>query len=354
MDGVAQAIPAAGDPVEVLPGVWRVEASMSAVSDGITTNAYLVQGCGESVMVDTAWWVGVDSAHVDALVQRAEDAEAPVSRVFLTHAHRDHSGFAEYLSERGDEPLPVSLHRAEQPTVAAMYDFQGLPDRDAAVRWYCGFGFPLVEAASIVDTKAPDHPLAARAFHWCENGEVLVVGGRRLRVVPTPGHTPGHAALFDEDAGILFSGDAMLPRGNGNPHVTVRPFTAPDPLTDYVDGLRALRDLEIRVCLPGHGAPVREVDALIQSHLDYADAKLVPVREALCDEPLTVFEIAGRIPWRGGRKRFADLVNDEWFLAFGDTLARVRRAVTLGWADEVLRDDGVPSYRASSRRTLQH
>ncbi|WP_257513350.1 MBL fold metallo-hydrolase [Microbacterium sp. zg.Y909] len=336
-----------GEPVEVLPGIWRVEAEMVSRPYRITTNAYLLMGDDDALAVDTAWWNDVPTRHVDALAALAEAASAPLGGIFLTHAHRDHSGFAEHLSERGGDPLPVSLHRDEQPTVAAMSNYQGLPHRQAAIDWYCGFGFPAHTAAMIVDTKQPDHPLVARVMRWCEDDAVLEVGRRRLRVLPTPGHTPGHAALFEEATGVLFSGDAMLPRGNGNPHVTVRPFTAHDPLTDYVEGLRRLRDLDIRVCLPGHGPLVEDVDGLIRSHLDYVDTKMTPVRAALGDRPLTVYEIAGTIPWRGGRKSFADLVNDEWFLAFGDTLARVRRAVSLGWAVEEPRGDGVPTFRAA-------
>lgn len=313
----------------------------------ITTNAYLVTGDGASLAVDTAWWNGLSSQHVDELVELADAASAPIGRIFVTHAHRDHSGFAEYLSERGPDSLPVALHRHEQATVAAMYNYQGLEDRGSLIDWYRAFGFPAEKAALIVDTKLPDHPLTARIMHWCDDDEVLEAGGRALRVVPTPGHTPGHAALFEEKTGLLFSGDAMLPRGSGNPHVTVRPFTSHDPLSDYVEGLKQLGALNARVCLPGHGQPVEDVDGLIQSHLDYADAKLVPIRAALGDRPLTVFEVAEQIPWRGGRKRFADLVNDEWFLAFGDSLARVRRAVTLGWATQETRDDGTPVFRAA-------
>lgn len=331
---------------EVLPGVWRAGAEMTSRPYRISTNVYAVIGDGESILVDTGWWTGVATTHLDALLGIARREQAPVREVFITHAHRDHSGYAGYLSGRMPDGGHVLLHRREESTVAAMRNFQGLPDRASAVAWYRRQGFPDAMAEAIVDTKMPDHPLSVDAIEWCTDGDVIEVGRRRLRVIGTPGHTPGHAALFEEATGALFCGDALLPRGHGNPHVTVRPFTEPDPLTDYVRGLTSLADLDVRVCLPGHGPLVHDPPALIGAHLDYVDAKIAALRDVLDDEPRTAFELASRLRWRGGRKSFGELVNDEWFLAFADTLARISRAVTLGWAQRELRDDGIPVHRA--------
>lgn len=336
-------------PVEVLPGIWRVGATMSSSPYRIATNAYLVVGEGESLMVDTAWWTGVESAHIDALVRVAQDHRAPITAVFITHAHRDHSGFVDHVIAEHPDGIAVHLHRDEQPTVDAMQNFQGLPDRAAAVAWYRGFGFSHEKAAMIVDTKLPDHPMRVPDVHWHDDDDVIDVGGRRLTVIATPGHTPGHAGLLEEATGAFFCGDALLPRGYGNPHVTVRAFTPPDPLSMYVKGLTALRDRDIRVCLPGHGPAVDDPTALIDAHLNYVETKIAPVHEALGDRPMTAVEIAEEIPWRSGRKRFSELVNDEWFLAFGDTMARIRRTVALGLAEEEQREDGVLTFRAISR-----
>lgn len=331
---------------EVLPGVWRADAEMMSSPYRISTNAYAVVSDGQALVVDTAWWAGVGTTHLDALLDIVEREDAVVREVFVTHAHRDHSGYSGYLAERLPANGRVRLHEAERPTVAAMRNYQGLPDRASAVDWYRRRGFPDDVAQLIVDTKMPDLPMSVGAVEWCEEGEVLTVGRRDFRVVGTPGHTPGHAALFEEATGILFCGDALLPKGHGNPHVTVRPFTSADPLTDYVSGVRGLGALDVRVCLPGHGPAVDDPSALIRAHLDYAHVKVSALRDVLDDRPRSAYDVASRLRWRGGRKRFDELVNDEWFLAFADTLARISRAVTLGWAERLTGDDGVPVYRA--------
>jgi glyoxylase-like metal-dependent hydrolase (beta-lactamase superfamily II) len=86
------------------------------------------------------------------------------------------------------------------------------------------------------------------------DGEILDVPGR-LRVVHTPGHSPGHCALLMQDRGILFSADGL---------VTLTPWsgeTGPQLMKINADHALARRSLDIYegltadVLLPGHGDP---------------------------------------------------------------------------------------------------
>ncbi|MEK7861400.1 MAG: MBL fold metallo-hydrolase, partial [Chloroflexota bacterium] len=81
-----------------------------------------------------------------------------------------------------------------------------------------------------------------------EDGEALDLGGRTVRVRWTPGHTDGHAVLVDEDAGVLFAGDHVLPRITSN--VGLYPFSRDDPRGDFLGALVAIRDLRVRWVLP--------------------------------------------------------------------------------------------------------
>jgi hydroxyacylglutathione hydrolase len=48
---------------------------------------------------------------------------------------------------------------------------------------------------------------------FLKDGEIIDLGGRKLEVVFTPGHTPGSTTFIDKDAGFGFSGDSF---GSGN------------------------------------------------------------------------------------------------------------------------------------------
>ena len=80
-----------------------------------------------------------------------------------------------------------------------------------AVRVLPDAGDPLALAQAVlpagfdVDSYVID---AQPATHQLADGDVLELGGRSLRVLHTPGHTPGHCAFWDQERGMLFSGDA--------------------------------------------------------------------------------------------------------------------------------------------------
>ncbi|MGN6126760.1 MAG: MBL fold metallo-hydrolase [Humibacter sp.] len=328
--------------VEVLPGIWRATNEVVSGRYRLSNNAYLIVDGDDAALVDTAWWHD-QGEHLDALFAASGITPSAVSTIVLTHAHRDHAGFARRLAAATG--ATVALHEAERATVDSLVGYQGLPDEASAVRWYEAHGFPPAEARRIVRGKLPDREFDVPDPRWLTGTESIVIGSRVFEVVETPGHTPGHVCLFERATGILFSGDALLPRGHGNPHVTVRAFTPPDPLSDYVTGIERLRaeGASIRVCLPGHGPVVAEPQALIDDHLAYAEAKLLPAEAALDATPRTTFDVVSRMPWRGGAAILAVLVGDVLFLAFADGLARLRRLATIGRAERRMAD-GVELY----------
>lgn len=104
------------------------------------------------------------------------------------------------------------------------------------------------------------------AVRW-EGADERLAGGDRVgpfAVVATPGHAPDHVALVAGAA--CCAGDAVLGEGSV--------FVAPGPgsLAGYLDGLRALRGLDLDVLLPGHGPvvgdPAAKLDAYVAHRLD--------------------------------------------------------------------------------------
>lgn len=335
------------EPYEAAEGIWCAEASMGRSADSATemaVNAYLIVDGGEAVFVDTGWWYDHGTEHLDAVLGVAGVDPAAVTRIVLTHAHRDHAGFVNHL-ERTTGATPW-LHRAEVSSVKAMAGNSGLESAAAAEAWYREHGFPEPTARRIVAERVQDTTIELDRATWGDDGDVAGIGARRFEVFATPGHTDGHSCLYERRSGVLFSGDALLPRGFGNPHVTCRPLSRADPLTAYVDGLRRLRELEPRLCLPGHGPATDDPRSLIDTHLAYVDSKLDAVLQHLGEHTMTAYEVAVALPWRRGRKRFEDLVHDELFLAFGDTLARLRRLVTLEKVRLDCGPHGVATYTA--------
>ena len=91
------------------------------------------------------------------------------------------------------------------------------------------------------------------------DGDDIDLPGRRLRVVWTPGHTPGHICLHDADHDLLLTGDHLLPRIT--PNIGLAPGGPGSPLHGYLASLRRLRGYDSAEALPAHEYRFRGIAA---------------------------------------------------------------------------------------------
>jgi glyoxylase-like metal-dependent hydrolase (beta-lactamase superfamily II) len=82
-----------------------------------------------------------------------------------------------------------------------------------------------------------------------------------LFAVQTPGHSVDHLAFLYGDVGL--TGDAVLGEGSV--------FIYPDPgaLAGYLAGLERLREYQLAIIAPGHGPPVRDVEAKLSQYISH-------------------------------------------------------------------------------------
>lgn len=173
--------------VELAPGAWRIP---TLPGDLVSSFAF-VDPDGQVTLVDC----GLAKAPPRIVAGLAAMGKQPgdVTRILLTHAHVDHAGGAAEMSSLTG--ARVSVHGDD-----AAYLSSGQPSPVGGgtrlgrllARMPGGNGFSPVEGArTLVD------------------GEVLEVGGG-LRVVHTPGHSPGHVSFLHEPSRVLVTGDALF------------------------------------------------------------------------------------------------------------------------------------------------
>lgn len=218
------------DAVSLAPSVWRIPTAPVDF-----TNSYALRADDGSVTLIDA---GTRTAprRILATLSKLEVAPRDVRRIVVTHAHPDHAGgLAKLVEQTG---ASVSAHERE-----AIYLRDGrVPNRDPSARGgnlMARFGSRGMTGVAEVD-------------EFLDDAVLDVAGG--LRVVHTPGHTPGHVALLHESTGVLFAGDAVF---------NVRGLRWPPSAfcTDVAAHRRSadvLGELDYEIAAFNHGAEIRD------------------------------------------------------------------------------------------------
>ena len=150
---------------------------------------------------------------------------------------------------------------------------------------------------SVLDMPEPDWFVA--------DGERLPIAGREVRAIWTPGHTPGHLCLHDAAAGVLLTGDHMLPRIT--PNISVHGERDTDPLSDYLASLARTGNFAAEEALPAHEYRFRGLDvrsAALIAHHHERGAEILHVIDRLGEpDRLGHRQPADLVPWLGGAAR---------------------------------------------------
>ncbi|HEX8627698.1 MAG TPA: MBL fold metallo-hydrolase, partial [Catenuloplanes sp.] len=230
----------------------------------------------------------------------------------------------------------VAMHPAERDTLPARI-WSGAAAVGTDRAWLREQGVPEDDLAALLVELDPGSPLLAMAEpdRLLGDGDLLPIHGRRVRAVWTPGHTPGHLCLHDAEAGVLLTGDHLLPRIS--PTIGVHGGHDDDPLTGYLESLRRMTRYAASEALPAHEYRFREVDAraayLIGHHRDRCTEIVTMLTAA---GPATCWQVAVELSWSRGWTTLSGMMRR---MALAETLAHLRHLRTTG---TVVCDTGSP------------
>jgi len=217
--------------VELAPGMYRIPTMGDFVNSFV-----LLESDGSVTLVDC----GLKSAPPKLVHALAALGRHPrdVQRIILTHAHNDHAGGA--ASMVGDASVAgVHAHQDDQ----AYLEAGNAPPITAD----SALGRLIARVQDFSFTSVP-------VERTLVDGQVLDCRGG-LRVVHTPGHTPGHISLLHPESGVLITGDCIL-----NPLSRMQwaySLYCTSPAQNRESATR-FADLEFSVAAFTHGTEIRD------------------------------------------------------------------------------------------------
>ena len=219
-------------------------------------NCYVVRESDSYTLIDTT----IGGAAKGIITTTRAISSDPIARIALTHAHGDHIGSTDALVAELGHP-DVAISNRDAPLAAKPPDKSLEPG----------------EPQGKIKGSLPG--MRTRPTHLLTDGELF----GSLRILTTPGHTPGHASFFDERDGTLYAGDALVCVG-GEVHVVgFGPWFFPlagaatwnKPLALHsAEKLLDTLGTAIRRYAAGHGRLVEGGPALLRQAVEQAREKV--------------------------------------------------------------------------------
>ncbi len=292
---------------QVADGIYRIDIGLvkgAASGDYLGYSlVYFIAADGETAIIDTSP-AAVTPAILEAIRGLGYDP-ARLSHIILTHIHLDHAGAVGALAQQFPGGK-VAVHKRGAPHIVKPEMLIEGTRQAYGVNFEADYG--------------PISPVPKQQVIPVDEGDIISVGSRELKVIYTPGHAPHHMCLYDSRSRGIFSGDSLGFLATGNNSVIIVAGFDLDSALASIDKLQALNPKRIYAA---HGTAEREPVEFIQSVMattrDYGDIILKAMQagegqEEMTRRLMTYHKEHDPDDARDTLRRFDDII--PWYIAY--------------------------------------
>ena len=320
----------------ILSNLYRLEIPLPR-NPLKSLNSYIMTSDSRNLIIDTGFNM---PECLDAMLFGISELGIDMAKtdVLSTHLHHDHNGSIPQIISETSKVYMGRVDREIFIQLVSDADFYWRVAEDK----YQQEGYPEEELAKtrLSNPARKYRPSGLFDIVPLDDGDMISCGDLHWEVILTPGHTPGHICLYEQNHKILITGDHVL--FDITPNITWS-MKLDDSLNSYLESLKKISALDVEIALTGHRSNEGSLKERIRELEEHHAGRLQDVLDIVRMNPeISGYDIAAKMTW-SIRSNWTDFPPGQRWFAVGEAISHIEHLVLLGKLQSH-NTDGINTY----------